>query len=373
MKDLTIFDSSKFLYKFILVCLIGLFANLLLTSCATYYHQDEKRAGGVFHFNMVKLGGVRQAVMIRGTKASNPVLVYLHGGPGFPMLPFEPNEESMRRLEREFTIVYWEQRGTGKSFSRRLNKENMTVDHFVEDTRQLIEYVQRKLNTDKVFLWGHSWGSNVGALFAARYPEYLHAYVSTGQSVNPFQNERLAYQYVLEKAQEENNRNALRELARIDTLTENYRLKDALTVRKWVYRYGGIVSEMENARPYVDIAEIQTMLTSRFYSLEDRYNLLRNPYFSAEMLWENLKGIDLEKQAAQIDVPVFFLVGRHDIIVSHVLANRYFQNLKAPQGKSLVWFEQSAHRPFAEEKEKFLEIMKGVVLNEVLPGALTRN
>lgn len=359
--------KRSFLTLMLRVSLFYLLSTLLL-SCQTTSRFHEFQHKEVHHFEMVRIGGVKQAILINGNNKDNPVLVFLHGGPGFPMLPFDPFCESMKQLEDQYTIVYWEQRGTGKSFNRRINRESMNVDQFVNDTREVIDFVRNRLNVDKVFLWGHSWGSNVGALYAARYPETLHAYISTGQSVNPFENERLAYEFVLEHATRDNNRRALRQLARIDTMPENYTLDHALTIRKWVYRYGGIVHHNDNERPYVDWNEIATILTTPVYSLGVRINLLLNPYFSAEVLWEDLKGIDLISQAPKIEVPVYFLVGRHDIIVSHVLAHKYFEQLKAPNGKELIWFEQSAHRPHAEEPEKFLSIMKGSVRNEFNPS-----
>jgi pimeloyl-ACP methyl ester carboxylesterase len=335
---------------------VFLLLALIITSCSSY-HLVDFRKKKVHHFDMVKIGGTRQAIMINGKSPDNPVLVFLHGGPGFPMLPFDPFLESMNRLEEQYTIVYWEQRGTGKSFNLNIDASTMNMDQFVEDTREVINYVQDLLQVEKVFLWGHSWGSNIGAIYASKYPETLYAYISTGQSVNPFLNERLCYEFVLERATKDNNRRALKQLASIDTLPENYSLSDALTIRKWVYRYGGIVYKNDLERPYLDLNEIFTILFTPLYPIDVRFNLLQNPYFSAEHLWDDLKQIDLIRQAPRIDVPVYFLVGKHDIIVSHVLAEKYFNILNAPSGKKLIWFEKSAHRPFDEEKEKFLHVM----------------
>lgn len=342
----------------VLVAIAGL---LFLGSCVGINKLYVKKPA-VYHFEMVNIGGVEQAILIKGKKANNPVLVYLHGGPGFPMLPFEPFEESMRKLEKHFTIVYWEQRGTGKSFNPQIPVESMNVNQFVEDTREVIAFAKARMGVDKVFLWGHSWGTNVGALFASQYPEDLYAYISTGQSVNLMENERLAYEFVKANATKDNNRRALRQLARIDTTVFGYKLSHALTLRKWVFRYGGVVKNIDVERPYVDPEEITKVLTAAEYSIEDRVNLVLNPYFSAQTLWEDMKRINLVEQAPEIKVPVFFLVGRYDIIVSHVLAERYFNKLSAPKGKSLIWFENSAHRPYAEEMEKFLTIMVEQVL-----------
>lgn len=306
---------------------------------------------------MVKIGDTKQAILINGKNPDNPVLLYLHGGPGFPMLPFVPFNESMKKLEQRFTIVYWEQRGTGKSFTNSLSSESMNVEQFVSDTREIVEYIREKMGVDKVFLWGHSWGSNLGAIYASRYPETLHAYISTGQSANPFLNERLAYEFVHERATLDNNSRALRQLSRIDTLPENYTISNALTLRKWVYRYGGIVYDSSHERPYVDLEEIRIILSSPVYPLVVRLNLLLNPYYSIETLWNDLMELNLFTEAPKIEVPVYFLVGRHDIIVSHVLAEKYFDELEAPEGKDIIWFENSAHRPFQEEKEKFHQVM----------------
>ncbi|MFO8067638.1 MAG: alpha/beta hydrolase [Bacteroidales bacterium] len=315
---------------------------------------------------MVEIGGVDQAIMIKGDNKNNPVLVFLHGGPGYPLFPFEPMEDFMESLEEDFTIVYWEQRGTGKSYSSQISSKSMNVNQFIKDTKQVIEYTQQKTGVKKVFLWGHSWGSNIGALFASQYPEYLHAYISTGQSVNPFKNERMCYEFVYENAVKTNNKKALRQLSSIDTIADNYTLDDALLVRKWVNKFGGIVKRTYTEKPYVQLNEIRTILTASEYSVLDRFYLLLYPYYSAEKLWEEMKDINLIEQASRIEVPVYFLIGRYDIIVSHVLAERYFSILSAPAGKELIWFENSAHRPFIEEKDKFQDVVKNKILKEVL-------
>lgn len=360
---------------FRLRAVVFLMALLLLVSCSAY-RASVLEEEGIYVYNKVKIGGVSQSVMIRGTDKNNPVMLYLHGGPGYPLFPLDPSAplgwddhegRMMRRLEEEFTMVYWEQRGTGRSFSWRLPDDSMTVDRFVYDTRELVDYVTGLLGHEKVFLWGHSWGSNVGALYASRYPETLYAYMSTGQSVEPLKNERLCYEFVLENALEENNRRALRQLERVDTIPEKYGVRDALLVRRWVFHYGGIVYEGSDERPYVDIPDIWRVLTAPQYSLIDKINLVLKPYYSINQLWDPLKELNLTRDAPRIDVPVFFLVGRHDIIVSAKLAEEYFNMLDAPAGKTLVWFEKSAHRPYHEEPDKFLDVITQQVRQKAVP------
>ncbi len=331
----------------------------LLPACSVYYFPTAGHAD-IQEFRMPEINGIRQAVLVRGNDVSNPVLIYLHGGPGFPLFPFEPAGETMQRLEEEFTVVYWEQRGTGKSFSRRIPSHSMSIDQFVEDARLVTAFALELTGQEKAFVWGHSWGSGIGVLLAARYPELIKAYVSTGQSVNPYLNERLGYEFVRERALQENNRRALRQLEWIDTIPDNYTLMDALTIRRWVYRFGGVVRQSTHERPYVDLQEIADMLTAPEYSIGERINLILSPLYSVEKLWDEIKKMDLNRDAPRVEVPVYFLLGRHDMIVSSVLAATYFEELKAPAGKTLHWFEHSAHRPQKEEREKFLEIMKEI-------------
>ncbi len=347
----------------IILCISG-FGFL---SC-TAYRTAEISEKGVHYFQRIELGGIRQSVMVRGQDKKNPVMLFLHGGPGFPLFPVDQASEVMRKLEEDFTMVYWEQRGTGGSFSWSLHRKSLTVDDFVEDTRELVDYIRDLLGVDKVFIWGHSWGSNVAALFAAKYPEKLHAYVSAGQSVNPFKNELLCYEFVLREAQKENNRRALRQMERVDTIPENYSLRDALLVRRWVTKYGGLIKQSERDR-YIDFNYIFSTLSAPEYGILDKTNMVLMPYFSIEELWDDLKTLDLKKEAPQIDVPVYFMVGRHDVIVSAKLAAAYFEVLIAPEGKQLIWFEESAHRPHHEEKEKFLRYMR----TRVLPHAAYKN
>ncbi len=329
----------------------------LLFSCRAYRSAYISERG-VHYFQRINLGGVRQSVMIRGHDKDNPVMLFLHGGPGFPLFPVDQASGVMRELESHFTMVYWEQRGTGGSFNWRLPVKSLSVDDFVADTHELVEYVCALLDKEKLFIWGHSWGSNVGAKYAATHPDRLYAYVSTGQSVNPFLNERLCYEYVLREAAERDDRRALRQMERVDTLPRNYSLRDALLVRRWVYNYGGVVREVDPMDRYIDLAYVLRTLTAPEYGLPDKLNMVLMPYFSAEELWEDLKELNLEDSVPSIGVPVYFLLGRHDVVVSAELAAAYFEVLEAPAGKTLIWFEESAHRPHHEETDRFLRVMR---------------
>ena len=130
----------------------------------------------------VMLGGVEQGMLIRGSNVDNPVLLYLHGGPGTSELGMV-RQHNMPALEKHFTVVVWDQRGAGMSYSARHPESAMTVEQFIADTHELTQLLRQRFGQAKVYLVGHSWGSALGVLTAQRYPDLHHAYVGVGQVV----------------------------------------------------------------------------------------------------------------------------------------------------------------------------------------------
>ena len=97
------------------------------------------------------LGGVEQAVHVWGTKRENPVVLFLHGGPGVP------NRHGMARahmdLLDDFTIVAWDQRGTGGSYFG-CDPGSLTLDQLISDCAELIDWLCQTLDKKKIFLLG---------------------------------------------------------------------------------------------------------------------------------------------------------------------------------------------------------------------------
>lgn len=147
----------------------------------------------------VRLGGVNQKIHIRGTRAENPVLLFLHGGPGISNRDSVMNRES--DLCDAFTLVAWDQRGTGGSYWG-VSKSSLTVDQLVSDARELVEYLCRTLGKQKLYIWGGSWGTELGTYLCYRHPEHIAAYLGSGQMVNGALNEEVGYDFAMQKAQE---------------------------------------------------------------------------------------------------------------------------------------------------------------------------
>src|SRR6202521_1778280 len=129
--------------------------------------KGEILPGSIAEIGYLRLGGLDQWVMIRGESLANPLLILLHGGPGFSEMRFFRHFNAP--LEKSFTVVYWDQRGAGKSFDRKIPRSSMTVEQFIADLDELVEAVCKRVGKKKVAIFGHSWGSALGVLYGIAF------------------------------------------------------------------------------------------------------------------------------------------------------------------------------------------------------------
>ncbi len=306
---------------------------------------------------MVNLGGVDQFIRIRGDSRNRPLLLFLHGGPGLPSMPFAGWDAA---LEKEFVVVHWDQRGAGKSFSFLARPCTLCLDQFVADTRQLALWLRQQFNTGRIVLVGHSWGSIVGAMAASRYPELFSAYVGIGQVANLRESEAVAYETTLTTAVENKMSDALVGLQLLGPPPyTTFEQSEAL--ERWAQHV---------AARYYAAARTSTFLSralkSKSYSLFDLLKIPLGVRRLTDCLWNEIfLKVDLFRQVPRIDIPVFFLLGRYDVVVSETVTKRYFDALCAPRGKTYIRFEQSGHWPQFEEADRLCTILTTRVLASV--------
>ncbi|MBP1929174.1 pimeloyl-ACP methyl ester carboxylesterase [Methanolinea mesophila] len=310
----------------------------------------EPMPDSIAEIRYLRLGGIDQWVMMRGEHITNPPLVFLHGGPGF-------TETSLFRhfnapLEKIFTVVCWDQRGAGKSFDPTIPRSSMNVEQFISDLDELVEAVRTRTGQDRVALFGHSWGSALGVLYSARFPEKVSAYVGSGQIGDWQEGEKLSYSFALAEAQRQGNRKAERALQAIGPPPHDSR--SLMTERTWLQRlegHLGIRSMWEMGR---------VLLGGPEASVFDLPAIVRGFRFSLDAMWREVSCLNLIARAPVLKMPVFFFLGRNDHWVPPETSMAYFESLAAPS-KKLVWFEESGHEPFVDEPEKFNAAMAELV------------
>ena len=303
--------------------------------------------------DFININNSRQCISIRTCNPENPVLLYLHGGPGDAAIPLVAKYS--KQLEKIFTVVTLEQRGAGKSFYPFAKSGEITINTFVDDIYMLSTYLLKRFNQEKLYLVGHSWGSVLGLRFIQLYPDLVNVYVGCGQVINMMKSEKIAYDFVLQKNKEMNNMKIIKKLELIDySYSQETWLKDLLFVKRQVVKHKGSLYEKTNYNRF-----ILDFLVSTEYNLWDVFNRLRGSMQSIKHLWQELMSINFE-DINEFEVPVVFVAGRGDYHVSSDLVYEFFLALKSP--KQFHWFENSCHFPQWCEPQKFYEVMKSTVI-----------
>lgn len=314
---------------------------------------DQQRLlapGAVEVSEAVALGGLPQWITIRGADRSNPVLIYVHGGPGAAEMgrswPYQ------RGWEDFFTVVQWDQRGTGKTLrhgGEAANKAGLTRERMAQDLVELMAHVRQRLQVERVVLLGHSWGNVIGLDAAMRKPEWISAYVGVGPLMNLEANERAQYEALLRQARLSGDATAQAELAAIAPYPGEGEIPFAKVnvARKWVMAYGGLAAGRKDANFYFQAARL-----SPYYQFEDRLAIDAGGQLSVPALLPDMRRVD-HTRIAETPFPVFMFLGRHDLTTPSSVIEPWLARLKAPV-KRLVWFEHSAHLAPHEEPGKFL-------------------
>jgi proline iminopeptidase len=377
MTDTVILSAvkPKRIWRILKWIIIGLLVVLALGVCtlsvaryAMYTTADGIRKitshDGIEIRQQVTLGGTKQWITIRGHHKDNPVLLFIHGGPGAVDMPISHGFQTP--WEEYFTVVQWDQRGSGKSYAgidKDAVKKTLTVDRMVTDAEELTAYLRKLIGQEKIIVVGHSWGTLVGVMLAKRRPEWLHAYVGMAQAVSMMENERQKYAYALREAK---RRRDVTTLAELKTIAP-YPTPGHADFDK-VLTLGNAVNNYDDASRAVDISQgLSLLLSSPDYSAMDIYRYItgESGLFPALALFDEIMTIDLNKLGPKFDVPVIMFSGRHDWVTPTPISTAYFNSIEAPQ-KKLIWFEHSGHNIFTDEPGAVFVAL----VNEVRPLAI---
>jgi len=322
----------------------------------------------------LKINGVPQYVLIRGAyKTANPALIMLHGGPGFSETQFWRYHNS-RALEQHYTVVYWDQRGAGKSHHNgQVDSKTMNVQQFVNDLHELVLIVCRELQKDKVVLFGHSWGSVLGPLYMAQHPEKILAYIGCAQIGDWTRSEQLTYQYTIDQARQRGYHRMLQKL-QTEVGPPPHDAKALSDQRLCLAELDGDTSLSglcTTIASYWRTPETSLMDLARFFQVLD---------FSISLMWTEVVQINVAEHLraspkfSESNIPTFFLLGRLDHCVDpYKVSLPCIDSIRKADGdlheekasltnrENLYWFEHSKHLPFVDEPEKFNHIMTSAI------------
>ncbi len=292
------------------------------------------------------IGGIEQWIQIDGDNPDNPVILFLHGGPGAST---RMAAAAWKSWERYFTVVHWDQRGAGKTFERNGPEGcgQLTLERMIADGIEVAEFLRAHLRKDKIILLGHSWGSALGVHMVKRRPKLFAAFVGTGQLVNWPRNEAFNYARQLQWARAAGNDAALAALNEIGP--PPHRDPNKLRVlREWADVLVPGKGDVVNPRPPIPSGD---------FSAADRDALMKGFIFTVSQLYEELCAIDLPALGLDFEIPMFCIMGEYDQQTPMELAKDYFASITAPR-KQFVQLYDCHHFVVMNRPDDFLRPLR---------------
>lgn len=290
---------------------------------ASFYTQAQE---SIKTHEGVEIGGIKQWIGVKGADDSKPLLLFLHGGPGFSSKNYA--KKFIKYLQKDFIIAQWDQRETGITRHWSPYNDSLTVDLFHQDTEEVVSYLLKKFSKDKIFLVGYSWGGFLGLHFANKHPELLHAYISVSGMIHQDESERLTLALLEEKSQLSQNETAIDEISNIKLPIDSW--EEIYDQRKWTSYFLDNEKFNENKQEVI------------FQEWSEKWL----PIFL------EASKVNYLETVRSINCPIYFFVSKNDFVANHVVAENYFNALKAKQ-KQIIWFNQSAHQIPTDEPKKF--------------------
>ncbi|WP_328522697.1 alpha/beta fold hydrolase [Kribbella sp. NBC_00359] len=306
----------------------------------------------------IQLGGITQWIRMRGTDRSNPVLLLMQQGPGLPIINEVRGYERRLNLEKDFTVIYWDQRGTGLSalsLRRNANRFEISPTRMVDDTVSVLELLHDRFGR-KTLIAGFSFGATYAVQAAVKRPELVAAIVATGMDIDVPAAEKHTYDFLLNTARERGKRRAIRQMKAIGP-PPLVKAKQFTTRARWVANFGGVTAN-ENFNSLLR-AMLISLVRSPDYSPADIIRTVRGMTAAPAALLPQLATTDLVDTMPRLDVPIILAQGRLDQVAPGDATQRFYDSLTAPS-KQLVWFEESAHTPQYDEPDKFRALLMNV-------------
>jgi pimeloyl-ACP methyl ester carboxylesterase len=300
---------------------------------------------GVDEAKYVEIGGIQQWITIRGEDRSNPVLLFLHGGPGDATNPW--GYAGFRTWLRHFTVVQWDQRGAGRTLGKNGASlaPTITVDRMAKDGIELTELVLKSLRKDKLVLVGHSWGSTLGVFMVKARPDLFSAFVGTGQVADPARSYAVAYDELMKKARSLGESRAIRELEEVGPPPYSSGRGYAVQ-RKWSNLFEGADSFIASMLGFA--------LTAPGNSLRDLNDWGDGQNLSGERLFKEINTMEAKALGGDFAVPVFVIQGAEDFTTPTRLAEELVGRIRAPR-KGFVAIPGGGHFAVFMKSETFLD------------------
>lgn len=323
---------------------------------------------GIQENKCIKIGGVMHHFNIRGKNIENPVILFLHGGPGNPHAFI--NYHYQKYLEKDFTFVNWDQSGCGRTYyanKMKYRENRITTEELLEDLNEIVDYLRDRFQQDKIILIGHSWGSVLGSIYIQDFPEKIQAYIGLGQVIDPTGEEK-AVAEAMKRADSDKNEAYIEQLGILfDDFEKARSLCDVdpdsfLRIRKIIAAYipekevkGAGMLWMGLTSPDLNHLDLRwyfkVFMDTKDYSFVERY-LFDTLFFK----------FDIWKRSRKYEMPVYYISGTSDWVTPFISVEEYFKEVEAPQ-KAFVFIENAGHNAHIDNPEAFANTILDLLKN----------
>jgi pimeloyl-ACP methyl ester carboxylesterase len=314
------------------------------------------RPSALDELSALDVNGTKQWLLYRSKSLESPVVLFVHGGPGSPLMYFSRAFDDVY-LEH-FTVVHWDQRGSGKSYDPPAPIENCNFQQIVSDGLIVTEYLKARFGKEKILLVGHSWGTMVASNMVKERPDEFSAYVSVGTVADMLQGEKFRFELLRKRIEESGNHDGINQLEAVNPPHHNF--EELVAFGELLIRFLGFSGTFHNLT--MDQVN-QAVLMNKEYSEAEMSAAIEN----MRALWNQLAGFVntyvAAKSVPRLDVPTYFVQGKYDLNTPTHLALAYFHALKTNKPKEWSEFPNSAHFPFYEEPDAFLNVLRRAAEN----------
>lgn len=351
-----------------LIIIGGLFVMRQLSFQSTLAQADQlNKQGGISEMREVSLGGISQYIAIEGENRDNPVCLFLHGGPGLSLPYGISGRHQIETISSHCNVVYWDQRGAGKTFSDQKGDSDFTYEQLESDAKELIAYLREEFEQDKIYLVGYSWGSVLGLRLAKALPDQLAGYFGLSQVVNPKASERLLYEWLLEEFETTGHHHFITQLRQLGL--PPYEKRSSQQAFQELLTQSNAYVKWNEGLPNVNVLQwFYQVFACPDLSIGEAYDTLFQA--SDKMLnqgnyWKQLQEVNLIEEIKQVQIPLYFVTGADDYICPVSLVEEFMNQVSSSE-KELLVLEHSAHYFSVEDETKMYDWMK-----EKIKGAHT--
>lgn len=310
-----------------------------------------KRAKMIDQLEALDVNKTKQWVLYRGEDTTKPVVLFVHGGPGSPLMMFSRAFDDA--FIKDFIVVHWDQRRSGKSFSKDVPLSTLTLSQIVDDGLVVTEHIKRKFSRSKIILVGHSWGSIVASHMVKARPTDFSTYISVGTVANITEADKMKYAFLKTHLQIEKDKKVIDDFEHLGQPPYKT-FKQIILLSRLVWKYGGSFHKFSPDQINEAVGKTkeysQSELEAQGSGMQEVFEAF-NPFLSTYRASTSIN---------TLDIPVVFVQGRFDMATPSELTNQFVNQLQASKGKKLIQFDESAHFPMYEEPKKFLDVLKSV-------------